>query len=33
VSDACHVVAEQGEDGNCTHVQDQARLNEERAVD
>jgi hypothetical protein len=33
VSDARRVVAEQGEDGNHTHVQDQARLNEERAVD
>jgi hypothetical protein len=34
VSDARRVVvAEQGEDGNHTHVQDQARLNEEQAVD
>jgi hypothetical protein len=34
VSDAHRVVvAEQGEDGNRTHVQDQARLNEEQAVD
>jgi hypothetical protein len=33
VSDAHRVVAEQGEDGNHTHVQDQACLNEEQAVD
>jgi hypothetical protein len=34
VSDARRVVvAKQGEDGNRTHVQDQACLNEERAVD